>query len=84
MLALINGFIIYPLPPSPTFFDGFGRIGLGYSLSALTFWLVLRLRYPFRHVSYSEVLASPLIIMFFGMIGALIVEAIRNYLIGHS
>jgi len=69
-VALVAAIFVFPLPPSPTFFDGIGRISLVYGVAATCIWTLMeRESRSFRNVMYGSFSAS-----FFGTILGLFFE----------
>lgn len=69
-VSVLCAIFVYPLPPSPTFFDGFGRVALVYAVGGvfLTFLMAPQSR------SYRNIAQGTLAVAFFGSIGAVLLE----------
>lgn len=75
-VSILSGFFVYPLPPSPTVFDGLGRITLIYSVGAMliAFFMAPESR-SFRNIVHGALVAA-----FFGAIGGLAVEGFLDFI----
>lgn len=71
-VSTLCAFFVYPLPASPTFFDGFGRVVLIYGVGAVLITLFMA---P-QSRSYRNILHGALVVAFFGSIGGLLVEEV--------
>lgn len=69
-VSVLCGFFVYPLPASPTFFDGLGRIALIYAVGAA---LIALLMAP-QSRSFRNVVQGALAVAFFGAIGGMLLE----------
>lgn len=59
MVAVAAALFVFPLPPSPTFFDGLGRIFLMYGMAAVCIWMFMaRGSRTFQNVMFGSLTAT--------------------------
>lgn len=69
-LSVLCGILVFPLPPSPTFFDAFGRITFVYGIGAG----ILALLSAPQSRSFRNIGAGTLIVAFVAAIVGLLLE----------
>lgn len=75
-VSVLAALFMYPLPPSPTFFDGLGRIALIYVVGAVLIALFMA---P-QSRSFRNIVQGTLAVAFFGTIGGLLLEGLLKLL----
>ncbi len=78
IVALIAAFVIFPLPPSPTFFDSLGRYTAICGIGVILWAAVSKLLNPSKPVSIGEALGAGALSAFFGTIGGVLLEGVIN------
>lgn len=71
-VSVLCAIFVYPLPPSLTFFDGFGRIALIYAVGAMLIALFMA---P-QSRSFRNIVQGTLAVAFFGTVGGLLLEGL--------
>ncbi len=78
IVALITAFVIFPLPPSPTFLDMLGRVTAMWSIGVILWAAVSKALNPSKSVSLGEALGAGVLSTFFGTIGGVLLEGVIN------
>ena len=79
IVASLIGFIEHHLPPSKTFFDGFGRLALVYCSASMAMWLSLYILYPKHTRTFSEIHWGAIISGSLGIITGVLFRKIFDY-----
>jgi hypothetical protein len=75
-VAIFSAIFIFPLPASPTFFDGIGRIILSYIIGAICLWFLL----DRDERKFSEIIVGSVMVVFIGSLVGLVFIGILQWL----